>query len=87
VPDLRTSPSLAQGKAPQAIDRGRQFPKRHTVPSTITPQMQALIVSEWRGGRSAVQIAKEYSTIADVVLDLVARHQAREIAALRGRAA
>lgn len=81
--DLRATAAPVQRPRLELVEAPKNLRKRHTVPSTITPQMQALIVSEWRGGRSAVEIAKVYSTAADVVLDLVARSQAREIAALR----
>jgi hypothetical protein len=60
-----------------------QVKRRHAVPGTIPAQMQALIVSEWRGGRSAVQIAKAYNADVAVVLDLVLRDQQRAMGRMR----
>jgi hypothetical protein len=59
-------------------------PVKHTVPGSITREMRALILSELRGGRSAVQVAKEYNVVVAVVLEIWCRDIERRVL---GRAA
>jgi hypothetical protein len=42
----------------------------HTVPSTLTLQMQQMIVASVRQGRSVAQTAKEYNCTQNVVTEL-----------------
>lgn len=65
-----------QQRGPQLVERAARRAK-HTVPSTITPQMRDRILSELAGGRSVVQIAKEYAVREVTVIELWIRHDQR----------
>lgn len=61
----------AQRERVQSIDLARKAPNRK-FPS---PPIQALIVSELRGGRTVVQVAKVYQVCTATVLEVWLRHE------------
>jgi hypothetical protein len=61
--DCESASAPMEQPRPQRIGAARK-PVKHTVPGTLTPQMQKMIVSELRGGRSVVQVAKAYDVAA-----------------------
>lgn len=67
---------------PQAVEPSRKAVKRlHQVPGTVPAGIRALIVSELRGGRSAVQVGKEYGVVVGVVLEFFVRDVERRVMA------